>query len=163
MKKSMFFVAMLLGMFFLQSCQREKIGKEINLVTKTESAAIKLGETYSYTLPTDIGDDPFAIVTQTVNHQRSELTTNTNGESVYVYVPQAGFTGTDVVVISNEHNPDIIECSTGEHAGGGRPPLFGPRGPRHHDMDMKEDHTHYNITITIEVTGKGEVKIASVN
>ncbi len=156
MKKSVFFV-MLLGIFFLQSCQRDGLVKEVNLVTKTESVTLKLGESYSYVLPTDIGDDPFSIVTQSVNHLRSELTTNANGESVYVYVPQNGFVGTDVVVISNEHI--MLEC--GMEPKGGQHHFS--HGPRPHHGDKMEDHTHYNITITFEVTGKGEVKIASVN
>jgi hypothetical protein len=147
MKKILFLVASI-GLFFLQSCNKEMLDKEGTLIQQTELAKIKANETYTFVLPANVtDDDPFQITRQAANFTVSELGKNADSQEIYTYTPAVDFVGTDTVVISNDH----------PHGGGagcnGQPhpePANHPKHPKH-PRGGKGGHDHQEVTIIITV------------
>jgi hypothetical protein len=151
MKKLMFLVA-LVSLVFMQSCEKFQFQKKAT-VEQTVEATLKVNESYTFTLPTDIDDDAFAILTDATNASVSRLTPTT-----YAYTPAVDFLGTDVIVLSNEHEMDEMGGGCGHHGPDslGHPidslghhphhPHFGP-----HPRKKVADHNHYKITINLNI------------
>lgn len=151
MKKLMFFVAFL-ALVFTQSCEKLNFTPK-ETVKQTVSETLKANQSYTFTLPTDIDDDAFFIATDATNASISRLSATT-----YEYTPNADFVGTDVIVLSNEH--EMPQVSGGCHGGDslGHPhDSVGHNKPRHprfgfHPRRPKvADHNHYEITINLNI------------
>lgn len=156
MKKLMFFAAFL-GLVFLQSCEKFNFAQPKATVTQTENATLKVNESYTFTLPTDIDDDSFFIATAPTNASISRLTSTT-----YLYTPNAGFIGSDVIVLSNEHEKEM-GGGCGHHGGPDslHPPHDSTKRPhlpffKRHPRKGKghgevTEHNHYLITINLNI------------
>ena len=138
----------------MQSCEKFQF-QEKATVEQTVNATLKTNGSYSFTLPTDIDDDAFYILTDATNASVSRLTSTT-----YEYTPAVGFVGTDVIVLSNEHEIRGGICGSDslrdDSLGHPHDSLGHPRRPRHPHFGLRPhkkiaDHNHYNITINLTI------------
>jgi hypothetical protein len=151
MKKLMFLVA-LVSLVFMQSCEKFQFQKKAT-VEKTVEATLKVNESYTFTLPTDIDDDAFAILTDATNASISRLTPTT-----YEYTPAVDFVGTEVIVLSNDHEMEAMGGGCGNHGDhdsldNDHDSLKHPHHPRlgFHPRKKVADHNHYKITINLNI------------
>jgi hypothetical protein len=126
----------------LASCTKEDTPAPA--ITQTENVSLRVGESYTFTLPKNLRDDPYEITTPAQHASVSELGVNSSGDRIYSYTPAAGYSGTDQVVVSNdqereEHHP---------HPQG--PP---PGGPHSGSCSNSGPEDHYIITINFVMKG----------
>ena len=120
MKKTSLLLA-IAGITFitLPSCKKQEQEQPQPPVAETVNASVKVNQVYSYTLPANEGPEPYAIVKQSDHSGTSVIEKNASGNFVYSYTPSANFTGTDVIVVSDDReahgscgHPD---CNHPEH------------------------------------------------
>lgn len=129
----------------MASCKKEKMPKEA--ITETVNVSLKTNESYQFVLPKNLRDDPYEITTQAKHAFISEVGTNTNGDRVFKYTPITDYTGTDMVVISNDQEREEHQAHPA-----GTPPV-GPPPNEHHKHDCKggeEDHYIYTFNFITE-------------
>jgi hypothetical protein len=137
----------------MASCKKKDMPQEPQekeAIEQTESVSLKPDESYSYVLPKNLRNDKYEIVTQAGNYSESTVTMNSAGDYVYTYKPAPGFTGSDVVVLSNDHEKGMkAQMPPKEHK---HPPLF-----RHKKHECKKgdraEEDHYVVTINFNVKG----------
>jgi len=153
MKKLMFLFAFV-SLIFMQSCEKFQFQKKAT-VEQTVNATLKTNGSYSFTLPTDIDDDAFYVLADATNASVSRLTSTT-----YEYTPAVGFVGTDMIVLSNEHEMEAMGGGCGNHApdslGHPHDSIGHPHHPRHPRLGLfprkkVADHNHYKITINLTI------------
>jgi hypothetical protein len=134
MKKTMLLLAvagvMAAGM---ASCKKDEM--PASAITQTIDVGLKVGESYTFALPGNTGN--YEILSPATHASLSAIGVNNSGEHIYEYTPEAGYSGSDQVIVSNDKDkkPD---CA---HPQG--PP---PAGAQHGDCTGEKDE-HYTITI----------------
>lgn len=123
----------------MASCKKEHTPKEA--IKQTINVSLKENESYTFSLPKNLRDDPYEITSQAQHYAVSEVGTNNSGQRVYNYTPSTGFFGNDQVIVSNDQERE-------EHKGHpGGPPKGGPKPGN--CKGGEEDH--YIITINFVV------------
>jgi len=79
----------------LFSCKKEEF------ITQTIDQTITAGQEYSIALP--LTDDVYSIVSDAKNATSSYISKDANHNPIYVYTSNAGFVGTELIVVSTEH------------------------------------------------------------
>ncbi len=121
------------------SCKKERMPKEA--ITQTETVNMNADESYTFTLPKNLRNDPYEITHEASHFSLSEVTTNASGDMVYKYTPANGYVGTDEVTLSNDQERE-------EHKG--HP--AGPSQGGHHKGNCEGgEEDHYIITIKFTV------------
>lgn len=123
----------------MASCKKRPMPKEA--IKQTIDVSLKENESYTFSLPKNLRDDPYEVVIQAKHYNISEVGSNTSGERVYLYTPTAGYTGSDQVVLSNDQEREEGK----DHPAG--PPKGGPKKG---DCNGEEED-HYIITINFQV------------
>ncbi len=113
--KSAATVAIFTALLF--SCTKEEY------ITQTIDQTITAGQEYSIALP--LTDDPYTIISDAKNATSSYISKDANGNPIYVYTSNAGFIGTEAIVVSTSH-PE--KGAMGEHP-----------HPKHDHMDRPLD------------------------
>ena len=146
MKKTILLLAVAASMMAgMASCKKEET-PAAPAITQTYDVSLRTGESYTFTLPGNTGSTPYEIISQPEHASINTISVNTSGEQIYEYTPEAGYSGTDQVIVSNdkEHKKDCV------HPQGPPPPP--PAGAPHGNCSgEKEDH----YTVTINFTMKG--------
>lgn len=145
MKKTMLLLAVAGSMIAgMASCKKEKT-PEAPAITQTYDVSLKVGESYTFTLPKNLRNDPYEITTQAQHASISELDVSSSGDRIYKYTPEAGYSGTDQVIVSNDQEREQ-NCV---HPQGPPPP---PPGTQPGNCNGgKEDH--YIVTINFTMKG----------
>ncbi len=151
MKKTIVLLAAASAMLTLGvSCKKKDLHVEKDAITQTENVSLSADESYLFTLPKNLRNDPYEITTQASHYSISEVGVNSSGERIYKYTPAQGFTGTDVVVVSNDQEREEHKM----RPDGPRPLFPKAGGPQKKDCNEKEgEEDHYIITINFTVTG----------
>lgn len=137
--------ALLTGMV---SCKKKEMPAPKPAITQTVNVSLNTNEDYTFSLPKNLRDDEYEITTQASHYSISEVGKNSSGERIYKYTPAADFTGTDVVIVSNDEER---EHQCGQHPPKGIKPPRPPKGE-------EEDHYIITINFTIEARTDEAVK-----
>ena len=147
-KRIVILAALLASLSLTQSCNKFQLGNRDHKGTETQEVTdinvnLKYGETYTYTLPSNQSDDPYAITQQATHYTSSELNTN---NTVYTYVAAQSVAATpytDSVTIAN-----VEETHTGHPSGVGT-----CSGSGHHHENEVERTIHIHFTVGSIVSG----------
>src|SRR4051812_9302396 len=136
MKKTLLLLAVAGSMIAgMASCKKEET--PVPTITQTVDVGLRVGESYTFSLPKNLRNDPYEITTQAKHATVSQLCVDSSGARIYKYTPEAGYSGIDQVIVSNEHERSQ-NCTPPQG-----PP---PAGAGHGDCNGgKEDH--YIVTI----------------
>lgn len=134
--------AMFVGM---TSCKKERMPKEA--IKETINVSLKTDESYTFTLPKNLRDDPYEITSQAKHSSISEVGVDASGQRVYSYKPTTGYVGSDQVIVSNDQ-----ERQEHKNNSAGPPPPGGPKKGKCH-KGKGEEEDHYIITINFVVNG----------
>lgn len=121
------------------SCKKKEMPAPKAAITQTVNVSLKSNEDYTFTLPKNLRDDEYEITSQASHFSISEVGKNTSGEQIYKYTPATDFTGTDVVIVSNDEER---EHGCPKQHNGPKPPR-PPKG-------QEEDHYIVTINFTVE-------------
>ena len=161
MKKTIVLLATASALFTsMVSCKKKEMPTEKEAITQTEIVTINANESYIFALPKNLRDDPYEITTQGSHYSISEVGVNSSGERIYKYTPAQGFTGTDVVVVSNDQEREEHK----KHPGGPHPLLPKAGGPPKgncENKDGKEDHYIITFNINVKGTENPELKVTN--
>ena len=135
-----------IALIVMPSCRKE--GTEKPPIEETVNANVNANESYSYTLPANSSGN-FNIIQQSAHSSVSQIEKDASGNTVYNYTPANGFTGMDVVVISNEKegHHDCDHDGRKEHHGECRHHgWFHHYGKCHHHECQKHKIT-FNVNV----------------
>lgn len=90
-----------MALYANQSCKKED--NDDIILSETIEVTIGQKESFSYTLPNSNNNKLFTVRDQSNNFAVTSINTD-NTASTFVYTPSENFTGTDLVVLSNENN-----------------------------------------------------------
>lgn len=151
MKKTIVILATASALFTtMVSCKKKDMQAEKEAITQTVDVSLNTNESYLFTLPKNLRDDPYEITTQASHFSISELGVNASGERVYKYTPAQGYTGTDQIIVSNDQEREEHKM----HPQG--PPPMGPKPqgqPKGNCKDKQGEEDHYIITFNFNVKG----------
>jgi hypothetical protein len=147
MKSIKLFACVSIVVVSLQACSKadvsDVVAAEVTTSTQTIDAVVDQNGKYSVTLPATVSG--YTISTDALHSSTSKIVVNnTNNTEVYEYEPVAGFTGTDVLVLTG------VDTLAGGHEGGGcgkgkRP---GGKDSSSAKMQIREQKVNVNITVT---------------
>jgi hypothetical protein len=137
--------ALLTGMV---SCKKKEMPAPKPAITQTVNVSLNANEDYTFSLPKNLRDDEYEITTQASHYSISEVGKNSSGERIYKYTPATDFTGTDVVVVSNDEEREQ-HCSPKHHK--------GPKPPRP-PKEQEEDHYIITFNFIIDTSNDASVK-----
>ncbi len=125
-------VILLAAAFTISSCS--KLSKERKEIKETTNLVDTISPTqiFTYTLPDNLSDDPYQIISQATHFSKSELSTDVNGKTVYTYV----YSGTGENLLT-----DDVTIANVEEVHGAPNPGINPPPPPHHKHDCKKDTT----------------------
>ncbi|MBA2612032.1 MAG: Ig-like domain-containing protein [Bacteroidetes bacterium] len=154
-KTSLLFAIASIVLITLPSCKKTE--QEELPVTETIHATVKLNETYSYILPMNEGHIPYTIAKQGEHDNISVIEKSADGSFVYKYTPTANFTGSDMVIISNEKEGHG-NCEHQDHDSDHGERRHNRRGHHgngeHHEHEMQKHIITINFTIANKVANK---------
>lgn len=126
----------------MASCKKKEMPREA--IKQNVDVTLTSGQDYTFTLPENLRDDEYKIITQAAHYSVSSLGTNSAGERIYQYKPSATYTGSDVVVLSNDWEREQM----GQH----------PQGPPPGGCKEKEgEEDHYIITINFVIKETSDI------
>jgi len=132
----------------MASCKKQEIPKEPKeAITQTVDVKMKVDESYSFTLPKNLRDDPYEITIKAQHALISEVGINQAGDRIFSYTPTKGYTGSDQVVVSNDQEREEHMAQKGNHQG-------PPKGKPHHKGKCegpKDEEDHYILTFNFVV------------
>lgn len=107
---------------------------------------VRVGGTYTYTVPANQSDDPYQITVQAIKYLTSELSTDASGNLIYTFQPVAG-----ALPSTNSYTEDITienveEVHTGGNCGNGVA-SHGEAHHGHHEETEVERTIHIHLTI----------------
>jgi hypothetical protein len=126
----------------MASCKKEET--PALAIMQTVDVNLKAGESYTFSLPKNLHNDPYEITTQAKHASVSQLCEDSSGAHIYKYTPEANYSGSDQVIVSNDqkHNSN---CTASQG-----PP---PAGTEHGDCNGdKEDHYVITLNFTVKDT-----------
>lgn len=132
------------------SCKKKEMPNEPKAaITQTENVNMKVDESYSFTLPKNLRDDPYEITIQAQHALISEVGVNKAGERIFSYTPAKGYSGSDQVVVSNDQEREEHMAQQGEHY---RPLPLGkePRKGKCDEQKGEEDHYIFTFNFLID-------------
>src|ERR1044072_2291690 len=104
MKKTMLLLAVAGSMIAgMASCKKEET--PVPPITQTYDVSLRVGESYTFSLPKNIRNDPYEIINAEKHATVSQLCMDSTGAPVYKYTPETGYAGSDQVVVSNARKP----------------------------------------------------------
>lgn len=127
----------------MTSCDKEEEMEEA--ITQNLEVKLMMNEDYTFTLPENLRDDKYEITSPAAHASISIVGLDAQGNQIYQYTPEENYTGTDLVVLSNDQERE-------EH--GNRPP-HPPKGfhLRKKPGNCGEKEDHYIITIQFTIEG----------
>lgn len=126
----------------MASCKKEDTTAPTpSAQTQTINVSLRAGESYSYTLPSNLPAAQYGITTPAQHASFSELSASSSGEQLYKYTPASGYTGTDQVIVSN--------VPGSRPAGAQGPPPCGSHGSCSGGSD---EHCTVTINFTVSDT-----------
>lgn len=126
----------------MASCKKEETPAVP--ITQTVDVGLKMGESYTFSLPKNLRNDPYQITTAAKHASVSQLCVDSAGTRIYKYTPEAGYSGTDQVIVSNnQESGHTCPASQG-------PP---PAGTGHGNCSgTQEDHYIVTLNFTMQDT-----------
>lgn len=114
MKKNLSIICLITSTLFISSCMREDLPqKDEPIIERTTiNVELKKNQSYTYSVPQNLSDDPYQITEQAKHASKSELSTTL----IYTYTPALNYVGTDQVIIANveeQHNGNQHGCGNG--------------------------------------------------
>jgi len=142
MKKSslMFAIASFL-VVGMTSCEK---GEEMEeAITQNLEVKLMMNEDFTFTLPENLRDDKYEIISPATHASISLVGLDSQGNQIYQYTPAENYSGTDMVVLSNDQERE-------EH---GNHPPHPPKGnrPKNKPGNCEEKEEHYIITINFQI------------
>jgi hypothetical protein len=142
MKKSSLLLAMasflVVGM---TSCEK---GEEMEeAITQNLEVKLMMNEDYTFTLPENLRDDKYEIVSPATHASISLVGLDAQGNQIYQYTPEENYSGTDLVVLSNDQVREE-QCNRPPHP---RKGLHLRKKPG----NCEEKEEHYIITINFQI------------
>jgi hypothetical protein len=140
MKKRMLLLAIAgFMMAATPSCKKEETPSPA-ATTQTIDVSLKTGESYTFSFPGN-SNAPFEITTEAQHASISQLCCDSAGNKLYKYTPEAGFSGTDQVILSNDkEHPQNCQHPQG-------PPPPPPSGATNGGCDHGNDNENHYIVI----------------
>lgn len=141
MKKTILLLALAGSMIAgMASCKKEETPAPT--ITQTIDVSLKVGESYTFSLPENQKNDPYEITTQAKHANISEVGLNSSGDQIYAYTPATAYSGSDQVIVSND--PKSKQgCAHPQ----GPPPAGTSQGSC---TDSEEDHYIVIINFTVK-------------
>ncbi len=143
-KTTLLFAIASLALLTMASCEKEDSEKPAS--SETINTSLKINESYTFTLPATSKPEDFKIVTQGTHSSISQISKDASGNITYNYTPAAGYTGADMVVLSNEEEEGHHGKCGRHHEGNHR-----KKHHRHHDDDNEADGQKHIITINFTI------------
>jgi hypothetical protein len=132
----------------MASCKKQELPNEPKeAITQTVNVKMKVDESYSFTLPKNLRDDPYEITIKAQHALISQVGTNQAGDKIFSYTPTKGYNGPDQVVVSNDQEREEHMNQKGNHQG-------PPKGKKHHKGKCegpKGEEDHYILTFNFVV------------
>jgi hypothetical protein len=135
------------------SCKKKEPGTDVK-VTQTVDVTINENSSYTYQVPDNKSDDPYAITADAKHASVSTLTGEVNVAPAYSYTPVRGFVGTDQVIIENveeQHNDQSGEHHDNQILPGGCMNQTGCTEHHHHGCGHDDSQISRTIIINIHI------------
>jgi hypothetical protein len=124
----------------IASCKKEEMPATVNM--QTFDVSLKVGESYTFSLPESVRNIPYEISSEAKHASVSTVCVDSTGTPIYKYTPEPGYSGSDQVIISNDRERNQ-NCTAAQ----GPPPGETPRGAC---GGGKEEHYIITLNFTME-------------